>query len=102
MALTTLMLVTIVAEPVLEARLLKQLRTLGARGWTITEGRGEGSLGRRTGDLPGVNLRIETVVSPAVAERIVARLAESYFASYAVIAWVTEVGVVRGEKYVGG
>jgi hypothetical protein len=100
MPLTTLKLVTIVAEPVLEPRLLKELRSLGARGWTIVEGRGEGSLGRRTGDIPGVNVRIETVVSPVVAERIVARLAESYFADYAVVAWVEDVGVVRGEKYV--
>lgn len=100
MALKPLRLVTIVAEPVLEPHLLKELRGLGARGWTIMEGRGEGSLGRRTGEVPGVCIRIETVVSEGVADRIVARLAEAYFADYAVIAWVTEAGVVRGEKYV--
>jgi nitrogen regulatory protein P-II 2 len=34
-----------------------------------------------------------------VAERILARVAEEYFAHYAVIAWVEDVEVVRGDKY---
>ena len=48
---------------------------------------------------PGDHVRVEAVVSDAVGEAIVTRLAERYFANYAVIAWLTEVSVVRGEKY---
>jgi nitrogen regulatory protein P-II 2 len=100
MALTSLRLVTIVAEPVLEPRLLKDLRALGATGWTITESRGEGSRGMRASDLPGAGIRIEVVASAEVADRIVSHVAERYFPNYAVIAWTSEVQVVRGEKYV--
>jgi nitrogen regulatory protein P-II 2 len=91
--------VTIVAEALLEDRLLRDLRDLGSRGFTITETRGEGSRGTRAADFEGPNVRIETIVSPTVADAIVAHVAEHYFEHYAVIAWVNDVEVVRGEKY---
>ena len=43
MQTVTLTLVTIIAEPVLEEMLTRELRHLGARGFTVTESRGEGS-----------------------------------------------------------
>jgi nitrogen regulatory protein PII len=95
-----LQLVTIVAEPVLEPRLVAALAECGARGHTITESRGVGSRGMRASDPPGEGIRIETVVSDAVAERILDHVAANYFPHYAVIAFVTEVRVVRGDKYV--
>lgn len=100
MPTTAMKLVTIVAEPVLEHRLIADLKRLGATGWTILEGRGEGSRGRRASEVPGANVRIETVVTAAVADRIVAHVASQYFPNYAVIAFVSDVAVVRGEKYV--
>lgn len=102
MQIVPLKLVTIVAEPVLEHRITDALRSLGATGFTITESRGEGSRGMRASDIPGAGVRIEAVVSAPAAGRIIDHVAETYFRSYAVIAWVTEVSVVRGEKYVGG
>jgi nitrogen regulatory protein PII len=36
-------LVTIIAEPVLEPRITQELRKLGASGFTVVEGRGQGS-----------------------------------------------------------
>lgn len=96
---TPLKLVTIVAEAVLEERLVRELRALGARGWTLSQARGEGSRGTRTSDLEGGNVRIETLVAPEVAERILDRLAERYFANYALVAFAQTVEVVRGEKY---
>ncbi len=95
-----LKLVTIVAEPVLEERLTGELRRLGARGWTVTESRGEGSRGIRASDIPGSGVRIETVVSATVADAILGHVARQYFPRYAVIAYVTTVDVVRGDKYV--
>jgi len=100
MRTTTLHLVTIVAESVLESRLVRELKGLGASGWTVTDSRGEGSRGMRAGDVPGEGIRLEVVATPAVADRIVSYIAEHYFPHYAVIAWVTEVQVVRGDKYV--
>jgi len=100
MAHHPLRLVTIVAEPVLESRLVRDLKTLGASGWTLTESRGEGSRGMRASDVPGEGIRLEVIAGPETADRIVAHIAEHYFANYAVIAWVSEVQVMRGEKYV--
>lgn len=92
-------LVTIVAEAVLESRLLRELHDAGAHGWTVTDARGEGPRNRRTGDIAGGNVRIESVVSPAVADAVIARLVEGYFPHFACIAWTAPVQVVRTEKF---
>jgi nitrogen regulatory protein P-II 2 len=39
------------------------------------------------------------VVSPEVAAAVFDLLAEKYFPHYAVIAWQTEVEVLRGDKF---
>ena len=100
MDLVPLKLVTIVAESLLEKRLVEEVKRLGAKGYTITPARGEGSRGIRSVDLEGQNIRLETIVSEEVALRILQRLQEEYFPHYAVIAYVENVWVVRGEKYV--
>jgi nitrogen regulatory protein PII len=91
--------VTIVAEALLESRLLGDVRDCGARGFTLTEVRGEGSRGVRASEWEGRNVRIETLVAPDVADRILAHVAEVYFPRFAVVAWVEVVEVVRGDKY---
>ena len=98
--LVPLKLVTIVAEEVLAPHLIDEIRKLGASGYTTSEARGAGSRGVRHGRVGEVNVRIETVVSAAVAARIMAMLAERYFPNHATIAWVADVEVVRGDKYV--
>ncbi len=92
--------VTIVAEAFLEQRILRAIRDGGARGYTLTEARGEGSRGVRASDWEGKNVRVEALVPPEVAERILAHVAEVYFPHFAVVAWVEDVAVVRGDKYV--
>lgn len=91
--------ITIVAEAVLEDRMLRELRALGATGFTVMDVRGEGSRGRRTLDLGGRNVRVEVVAGMELADRILAHVAEHYFEHYAVIAWADDVEVVRGDKY---
>ena len=97
-----LSLVTIIAEPVLEDRITREIMELGATGFTAGEIHGEGTRGIRTGDIPGQGIRIETLVAAEVAERILTRAAEGWFPHYAVVVWETTVRVVRGEKYAGG
>lgn len=94
-----LKLVTIIAEAFLEDKLVREVKKLGARGYTITQSRGEGSRGVRASEWEGGNIRLEAIVSSPVAERILERLAEVYFENYAVIAYVETVEVVRGDKY---
>jgi nitrogen regulatory protein P-II 2 len=96
---TSLKLITIVAEPVLEARLVHDIHLLGATGHTITDGRGAGTSHRHATDYPGENIRLEAIVAPEVADRIVSHVASQYFATYSLICFVSDVAVVRGEKY---
>ena len=100
MNLVPLKLVTIVAESILEKKLVEEIKRLGAKGYTIVLARGEGSRGMRSLDWEGQNIRLETIVPEEVALRILARLQEAYFPHYAVIAYVENVWVVRGEKYI--
>lgn len=90
---------TIVAEAVVEARLLRDLAAAGARGWTVTSGHGRGTSHIDASDWEGANIRIETLLSAAAADRVLAMLAELYFDRFAVVAWVTPAQVVRGDKF---
>ena len=92
-------LVTIIAEPVLEPRITHELRRLGATGFTVVEGRGQGTRALHAAEIPGTNVRIETIVPPDTAEQNVQYLARTYFADYEVIAYLSDVSVVRGYKY---
>lgn len=92
-------LVTIVAEAVLEERLLEDLEGCGARGWTIVEARGRGPQDRRMSDLAGGSIRVETLVGQEAADAILGALARDYFEQYAVVAWTSPVLVVRTDHY---
>jgi nitrogen regulatory protein P-II 2 len=96
---TTLTLLTIVAEAVLEDHLVRDLRSIGITGYTASTARGQGSRGVRSGTGGEGNVRIEVVATPEVADDALALLADRYFEHYAVAAWLTQVDVLRGEKY---
>jgi nitrogen regulatory protein P-II 2 len=99
MPMQQLMLVTIIAEHVLRERILDDIRKAGANGFTLTEVYGEGTRGIRASTWQGNNVKIETLVAPDVAERIVERLSDTYFEHFAVIVYRTLVDVVRGAKF---
>ena len=96
METTEVRLLTIVAEEILRDRLIEEIRKAGAKGFTLTEATGEGSRHRRVGDVLGGNLKLEILASSAVAERLLSVLAADYFPQYAVIAYMTNACVVRG------
>lgn len=98
--IVTLKLVTIVAERILEDRLLRKILELGAKGYTLTQAAGKGSRGVRASEWEGPDTKIETLVSKEVAERIVDYVADTYFEHYAVIVYVQDAAVIRGDKYV--
>jgi nitrogen regulatory protein P-II 2 len=99
MITTPLKMVVIVAEPVLEVRLVAELRDIGATGCTILDGRGEGSRHGHATDMPGANIRIEAIVPPPIADRIMEHVSTKYFEHYSFIAYVLDVGVARSTKY---
>ena len=95
-----LKLLVVVAEETIAPRIVEDIKRLGASGYTLTEAQGEGSRNKRHGRVGETNSRIEAIVGPDVAARILAHLAETYFQRYATIAWTSDVEVVRGDKYV--
>jgi nitrogen regulatory protein P-II 2 len=97
---SALKLLTIVAEAILEDQLVADLRRLGATGYSIGKVRGEGSRGVRASEWEGRNIRIETIVAPATAHALLDHVARTYFEHYAVIAYIQNVEVARGDKYV--
>ncbi|NIT56757.1 MAG: transcriptional regulator [Aliifodinibius sp.] len=100
MKTTTLKLVTIVTERILEDRLLRKVQELGAKGYTLTQATGKGSRGVRASEWEGPDTRIQSLVSKEVADDIVEYIAENLFEHYAVIVYVQDAEVVRGEKYI--
>ena len=66
-------LLTVICEAALEKRLLADLETLGAPGWTISDARGRGHRGVRSAgwDTEG-NIRLEIICNRELAERIAA------------------------------
>lgn len=100
MQTTTLKLVTIVTERILEDRLLRKVEELGAKGYTLTQATGKGSRGVRASEWEGPDTRIQSLVSEKVANDIVEHIAENFFEHYAVIVYVQNAEVVRGQKYI--
>ncbi len=94
-----LKLVTIIATRLIAEEIVSAILRLGAKGYTATDARGQGARGLEPLDWEGSNTRLETIVSAEVAERIIAHLADTYFAHHGVIAFQQDVEVVRGEKY---
>lgn len=90
--------VTVIAEAVLEDRILRDLREWGVGGLTVVRAEGD-PFGSRVGDVEGAFLRIECVVSDATAERVLDGLAERYLTRFKVVAYDQPVRVVRGAKY---
>ena len=97
---TSLKLVTIVTERILEDRLLRMITKLGAKGYTLSPVTGKGSRGVRASEWAGPDTRIETLVSEEVADAIIEYISENFFEHYAVIVYMQSAEVVRGEKYV--
>lgn len=92
-------LLTIVAESGLENRLVAMIAGAGAKGHTVSTAHGQGPRDQRAGDISGGNIRIESVVTDEVLDIIVEKLQSDYFPHYAVSSWISEVEVIRTERY---
>jgi len=100
MNLHTMKLVTIICEALLEERVVEILRQCGTHGHTAYSVRGSGSQGDRTADIVETgNVKLEVIVKPAVAEAVLERLHREFFKDYAMVAYETEVHVMRPEKF---
>ena len=93
-------LLTIVAEALLEQRMIKDLERLGAHGYTLTDARGKGGRGvRNAGWERSGNIRIEVVCDATTAAAIAGHLQDHYYDNYAMILFIGDVEVLRPEKF---
>ena len=93
-------LLTVITESQLERDLIKEIETLGVAGYTITDARGRGDKGVRASHWGhSSNIRVEIVCDTPLAERVLARLREKYYAHYAIVMWVQDVEVLRPDKF---
>jgi nitrogen regulatory protein P-II 2 len=92
-------LLTIIAESVLEHRLIDDVKRLGAKGYSIGHVRGEGATGRVALDYAGPSVRLESVMTDEVVDRVFDLLAADYFPHFAVVAWAVPVRVARPERF---
>lgn len=101
MHLYPLKLVSVVGETVIMTDIAEEALKLGATGYSITEVTGHGSRSARNVlDTSGAKtMKVEVVVPMDVAEKILSHVSHEYFEHYAVIAWVSDVQVVRGQEY---
>jgi hypothetical protein len=92
--------VTIVCEANLERPLGHDLMRLGAHGYTASEAHGRGERGERDAAWgPSANVRMEVICEAEVARRIVEHVRDTYLAHYAVVIYLADVEVLRGEKF---
>lgn len=93
-------LVTIVCEKLAREAVTRLLREVGAHGWTLWEVEGSGAQGSRTGDIPEfTNIQVEVIVPAAVAETLLTRLEKEFFKRYAMVAYESDISVIRREKF---
>ena len=93
-------LLTIVTEAALENTLIRDLERLEAHGYTITDARGKGGRGvRNAGWEASGNIRMEIVCDTEKAAVIAAYLKEHYYDDYAMILFVSDIKVLRPEKF---
>ena len=76
---TAVKLVTVIASFDMEGRVLADMASLGATGYTVSSVNGRGVHGRRHyGVIDGANVRIESLVTPDVARGLLEHLAATY------------------------
>lgn len=95
-----LILLTVIFENVLREEIEKVFAKGGASGFSVTRVDGKGSRGVRASEFEGPNLKLEAIVSAELSDSILKVIETNYFEDYAVIAWETQVNVLRGSKFV--
>jgi nitrogen regulatory protein PII len=97
--MSPLKLVTIIAADSLKNHIVKDIQSLGAKGYTVSYVEGKGEKELRNSAWEGENVKIETIVSSDACDKIMTYLQKNYFDKYAMIAFSTDVMVVRSTHF---
>lgn len=100
MTLHPMKLVTIVVEAFARDAIVRMLGEVGAHGYTLIHVEGSGATGDRVADLPeSANIKFKVIVAPATSERLLTRLEAEFFPRYAIVAYESDIRVLRPEKF---
>lgn len=93
-------LLVIVAEAVLEKNLVRDVRALGAQGWTLTEVHGAWREGIREGAWEADRtIEMKVICDAAVADAIADHVMAAYAPNYSVAMYFSQVAVLRPDRY---
>ncbi len=93
-------LLTVFTETSVEQLLVRDMDRMGVRGYTISDARGKGSRGVRDASWDEArNIRIEVICARQQAEELLAHLQVRYYSNYAMVAYLSEVEVLRPDKF---
>ena len=93
-------LLTVFTEATIEQVLTRDMDRMGIRGYTISDVRGKGSRGVRDASWDeSRNIRIEVICARTQAEALLAHLQARYYSNYAMVAYFSEVEVLRPDKF---
>lgn len=99
MKLQSVKLVTIIALDSLENQIIADLKDLGVKGYTSESASGEGLHSKKMSDWEGRNIRIEALMGSERTIAVMKKMHDKYFEKFGVVAFVTDVQVLRSEKY---
>jgi hypothetical protein len=99
MQLYPMKMITIVGEEFLRDQVVRKVVELGATGCSYHSTQGQGKTPGRHNDVFSANFQLKAVCPADVAERILGYLAEHYFRRHAIVAWLSDVEVVRPEHF---
>lgn len=93
-------LLVIVAEAVLEKNLVRDVRELGAQGWTVSEVHGAAREGVREGAWEADRtVEMKVICDAAVADAIAERVMAAYAPHYSLAMYFSTVSVLRPERF---
>lgn len=100
MKLHPVKLVTIIAESLAREALVHLLDEVGAHGYTLFPVEGKGAQGIREGGIGEyANIQMEVILPDQPATRLLERLERDYFPRYTMIAFESDVRVLRSLKF---
>jgi nitrogen regulatory protein PII len=93
-------LVTVICEALAREPVQRLLREVGAHGYTVFPVEGTGAQGERAGDIREFgNIQVEVILPAEAAETLLQRLQADFFPRFTMIAYESEVRVLRREKF---